>query len=323
MAYFCGNMFWVVLLNVVLVSSAHFINPYPKGKRHTLEGDAAGKTLVLTPYLKVGRASEARSLSLVTGLEPNLTSYAGFLTVDEECDSNLFFWYFPSQNNPLKDPVSVWLQGGPGSTSFFGLLTENGPYNLRLDGTLERREYSWNRNSSMIYIDNPVGTGYSYTGRDCYANDQTQVGQNLLSALEQFFQVFPEISENPLFLTGESYAGKYIPAAAYAILKANTSLNLKGIMIGNGLVDPVNQQNYSAYTYQLGLIGNGERDSLAYVEEACREAINAGLYKTGSFLMNEILGIVSEYSQVESLYNFLGAEPEADIDSFVTQTKVT
>lgn len=220
-------MWFTVLL--VCVASAAAYNPYPKGREIPFEGNA-GPKMMFTEYIKSGKANEARTLSRVTGLTPNITSYAGYFTVNEDCGSNLFFWFFPSQNNPATDPLSIWLQGGPGSTSFFGLLTENGPYNLNLDGELELREYSWNRNSSIIFIDNPVGTGYSYTGSlNCYATEQTQVGRDLLNALEQFFQVFPEYKQNDFFVTGESFGGHYVPAVAYAIHTSNSSINLKGI----------------------------------------------------------------------------------------------
>lgn len=219
-------MSWLVL--IVCVAAVAGFNPYPKGRDIPFEGDA-GPKMMFSEYIKSGKVGEARELSRVTGLTPNITSYAGYFTVDEKCGSNLFFWFFPSQNNPAEDPVSIWLQGGPGSTSFFGLLTENGPYNLNLDGELELREYSWNRNSSIIFIDNPVGTGYSYTGSlDCYTTEQTQVGRDLLNALEQFFLVFPEYKKNDFYVTGESFGGHYVPAVSYAIHTSNSSINLKG-----------------------------------------------------------------------------------------------
>jgi len=316
---------FLLLLSLVFLTASTQEFFRPRGVKHIFESDSAGSPLKLSEYLKKGRIDEARSLSLVTEINPNITSYAGYLTVDEKCDSNLFFWYFPSQNNPLKDPVSVWLQGGPGSTSFFGLLTENGPYNLNLDGSLELRKYSWNRNSSVIYIDNPVGTGYSYTTNKCYAKNQTIVGQNLLTGLEQFFQIFPEISQNPFYLTGESYAGKYVPAAAYAILTSNSSINLQGVMIGNGLVDPRNQQNYSSYAYQLGLVDANQRDQMADLEERTRTAIDNGNYLVGSTLMNQVLGRFSTFSGYSSLYNYLydSGEPEANVDAWVSTADVS
>lgn len=115
----------------------------------------------------------------------------------------------------------------------------------------------------MIYIDNPVGTGFSFTDSDDgYAKNEIDVGQNLLSALQQFFLLFPNLQKNEFILSGESYAGKYVPAIGYAIHQDSLQndgaekpkINLKGLAIGNGLSDPLHQMNYADYLYQLGLI---------------------------------------------------------------------
>lgn len=83
---------------------------------------------------------------------------------------------------------------------------------------LEAREYSWHKDHNMLYIDNPVGTGFSYTSSDaCYLTNEVDIGNNLLEAVAQFFQLFPELKPNGFYITGESYAGKYIPALGHAI----------------------------------------------------------------------------------------------------------
>lgn len=134
--------------------------------------DGLGDPLVLTPHLNDFDDAEARRLSRVNeSIFLDVISYAGYLTVNEDYDSNLFFWYFPangterlyeddrdfgeneendkkktsnrpetrpkpSKKPPKKinrdwaedKPVVLWLQGGPGSSSMFGLFTENGPF---------------------------------------------------------------------------------------------------------------------------------------------------------------------------------------------------
>lgn len=100
------------------------------------------------------------------------------------------------------------------------------------------------------------------------------VGNNLLAALQQFFQLFPDLQKNEFFVSGESYGGKYTPAIGYAIYKdsqrvdsdpSKPKINLKGLTIGNGLSDPVHQMNYGDYLYQLGLIDtNGHKEFLKF-----------------------------------------------------------
>lgn len=165
--------------------------------------------------------------------------------------------------------------GGPGASSLFGLFTENGPYSISSKQKLIPRKYSWHLNHNLIYIDNPVGTGFSFTDSDDgYAKNEKDVGQNLLIALQQFFLLFPNLQKNEFFVTGESYGGKYVPAIGYAIYQdskreteepAKPKINLKGLAIGNGLSDPLHQFNYGDYLYQLGLIdSNGHEEFLKY-----------------------------------------------------------
>jgi vitellogenic carboxypeptidase-like protein len=95
-------------------------------------------------------------------------------------------------------------------------------------------------NHNVIYIDNPVGTGFSFTDKEeGYAKNEIDVGNNLYEALIQFFTLFPDLQKNKFFVTGESYAGKYVPAVSHAIHKRNGNakikINLKGLAIGNFL----------------------------------------------------------------------------------------
>lgn len=80
----------------------------------------------------------------------------------------------------------------------------------------------------------------------------------MYAALLQFFTLFPHLQKNDFFITGESYAGKYVPAISYTIHQNNPNaklkINLQGLSIGNGLSDPEHQLKYGVYLYQLGLI---------------------------------------------------------------------
>ena len=127
----------------------------------------------------------------------------------------MFFWFFPAEVAEAESaPVVVWLQGGPGATSMFGLFDEHGPFWVTDDLRLMPRDYRWTLLANMLYIDNPVGTGWSFTkSDDGYARNQDQVGKNLYEALLQFYQLFPRYQKSSdLYITGESYGGKYVPA---------------------------------------------------------------------------------------------------------------
>ncbi|XP_077124945.1 putative serine carboxypeptidase CPVL isoform X3 [Ranitomeya variabilis] len=242
----------------------------------TTKGDP-GNPLFLTPYLDSGKIDEARELSLVGELPgANVKSYSGYLTVNKTYDSNLFFWFVPAQLSPESAPVLLWLQGGPGGSSMFGLFVEHGPYVVNKNLTLVHREFAWTNKYSVLYIDNPVGTGFSFTKDDRgYAVNQDDVGRDLYSALTQFFQIFPEYQKNEFYATGESYAGKYVPAIGYYIHTLNPTakvkINFKGIAIGDGLCDPeVMLAGYADFMFQTGIVDENQK---AYVQQQCDLAI--------------------------------------------------
>lgn len=257
---------WALLIFQVFFNAEGFFHRYPKLNLGERDDGDPGSPLFLTPYVESGKIDEGKRLARVPFTESlRIKSYAGYFTVNKTYDSNQFFWYFPAMIPDKKNaPVVVWLQGGPGATSLYGLFTENGPIRVR-NNKFERRKYNWALSHHMIYIDNPVGTGFSFTNDSRgYCTDETQVGEQLYSTLIQFFQLFPELQKNKFFVTGESYGGKYVPALAYTIHKKNPTaklkINMKGIAIGNGLSDPEHQLVYGKYLYQIGLIdSNGAK----------------------------------------------------------------
>lgn len=278
-----------------------------------------GDPLFLTPLIEAGRLDEAKALSRVGSLGDveDVPSNAGFLTVNKQLGSNMFFWFFPAKENPETAPVVLWLQGGPGGSSLFGLFSEHGPYYVAEGGIPKLREVTWARRFSMLYIDNPVGTGYSFTGKDQgYARNETDVGRDLLEALQQFFTLFHEFAGNEFYASGESYAGKYVPAVAYAIhtaVQPRVKINLKGIAIGDGMVDPSTMFDYADFLYQIGLVDSNQA---AYIREASQKAkqfIDDGRYLDAFYIFDALLNgdVVKEPSYFKNVtgldfyYNFL------------------
>ncbi|KAL5233623.1 hypothetical protein ACI65C_001033 [Semiaphis heraclei] len=230
--------------------------------RINVEDNLDDGALYLSPMIRDGRIDEARvacKVRLDNSTAAAVDSCAGYLTVDEALRSNLFFWFFPAANGSSGAPVVLWLQGGPGAPSLYSVFNEHGPFTVDAAGVLQPRQHAWTVTHSMLYVDNPVGVGYSFTGDDAgYSTNQTAIARNLYTALVQFFTLYPEYRQNEFYVAGESYAGKYVPAVSYAIHQNNPGaqikINLKGLAIGNGLIDPVNQMVYSEFLYQNGLI---------------------------------------------------------------------
>jgi cathepsin A (carboxypeptidase C) len=168
--------------------------------------------------------------------------YSGYLD-DDETDKHLFYWFFESRNDPKNDPVVLWLNGGPGCSSLMGLFMELGPSAVTKDGKLKFNDFSWNRNASVIFIDQPVNVGYSYSSGQ--VTNTVAAGKDIYALLTLFFKQFPEYSKQSFHISGESYAGHYIPVFASEILShKKRNINLQSVLIGNGLTDGLTQYAY-------------------------------------------------------------------------------
>ena len=82
----------------------------------------------------------------------NFNQYSGYVDIGD--GNNMFYWFVESQRNPSKDPVLVWMNGGPGASSLMGFFTEHGPFRVNPDGvTLSLYPYSWNQIANIIYLE--------------------------------------------------------------------------------------------------------------------------------------------------------------------------
>lgn len=317
---FCKLWTLIAVLSAFSVVNATFFpNVYPKLKLDGRSTKDAGNPLMITPYLKKGSIILAQNLSRVSITDKiGFRSHAGFFTIDEKYNSNLYFWYFPPFSKNEDAPVVVWLQGGPGGTSLFGLFTELGPLIAKKEG-FALRKYHWAINNHLIFIDNPVGTGFSFTDNDqAYCEDEDCVAKGLYSTLTQFLQLFPHLKNNPLYLTGESYAGKYIPSLGLFIHKENQKskekLNLQGMAIGNGYCDPINQLDYGNYLYQLGLIDSNQLKVFIKYQNEVVKQINLQNWEQADVLLDHLMdGDLTNFSYFRSYtgfnyyYNYLQA----------------
>ncbi|XP_026726820.1 venom serine carboxypeptidase-like isoform X1 [Trichoplusia ni] len=286
-----------------------------------------GTALILTPLIKEGKVKEARKSARVDSkLFLGFKSYSGFLTVNETYNSNLFFWFFPVANKPLNStPWIIWLQGGPGASSLTGLFDEIGPFTV-INETLKRNPYSWLSNHSLLFIDNPVGTGYSFTEHeDGFAKDMATYSQHLYTALKQFLQMFPELRPAPLFLAGESYAGKYVPAMAMEIHKRKdkigSDINLEGLIIGNAYVDPDMISHLAWPFYYFGLLEKEQIEIAKPLIDSFQQAINANNSSEAKNKWNSLVTVLLFLSHQKHAYNFL--EDELVVGRYVNFLRTT
>ncbi|EEP81921.1 predicted protein [Uncinocarpus reesii 1704] len=167
-------------------------------------------------------------------------SWAGRIGVPGVAEGNeQFFWLFETENKKYDDRLIIWLNGGPGCSSMIGAFAENGPLTFVGDTSqLERNPYSWTKLGHVLYIDQPVGTGFSTATYPTPAIDILKITELFYSWLKQFYTVFPHLRHKRTHLIGESYGGIYVPYFAEKILKHNKEfpVNLTSIAIGNGAI---------------------------------------------------------------------------------------
>ena len=166
-------------------------------------------------------------------------SYAGTLSIDSNAtdENELFFWFWPSTNPDASDEITIWLNGGPGCSSLDGMLQENGPF-LWQSGTYQplKNPFSFNNLTNMVYVDQPIGTGFSPFVKSAppKIKNEEQVSADFAGFWKNFMTTFG-LTGRKVYITGESYAGQYIPyIASYMLDQNNTEFyNVKGIQIND------------------------------------------------------------------------------------------
>uniref|UniRef100_T1KQA4 Carboxypeptidase n=1 Tax=Tetranychus urticae TaxID=32264 RepID=T1KQA4_TETUR len=198
-------------------------------------------------------AYEPDRVSSLPGLSGQLKfgTFSGYL--DATPGTHLHYIFVESENDPANDPLLLWLNGGPGCSSLLGLFTELGPFRMN-ESELVVNPYAWNQVANIIFLESPAGVGYSYSDDQVYIHNDDKTSTNNLLALKSWFNKFPQYKDNDFYLTGESYAGVYIPTLSVRLLDEPT-INYKGFAIGNGYLDKVLLGNSKIrFAYHHGLI---------------------------------------------------------------------
>ena len=180
------------------------------------------------------------------------------------------------------------MEGGPGTSDMRDIFFAMGPYKLN-DLNVTLNPNSWTQEFSLLFVDNPVRTGFSFTDNDLgLSTNENQVADNLYEFLQQFFQVFNEYRKNEFYIAGISYAGKYIPSIGYKLMLESeksgiiNGINFKGVAIGNGLIDPIHAGYPCPILKSLGIIDKKQEEEINALEEEVRQLIKKGEYLNAS-----------------------------------------
>ena len=200
---------------------------------------------------------------------PPTPHYSGFLNASAaEPGTFLHYWFAAAEGDDwAARPLVLWLNGGPGASSLLGMIQEHGPLLIDKRGGLMRNPWAWTRLANLVALESPAGVGFSYcramlSGGGC-ANTDKSTSLAAHAALVDFFTKFPELSANPFYITGESYAGVYVPTLAARIVEGNAvapeaaRINLVGLAVGDPCTDNDAQRDSMDmlwYGHKYGLI---------------------------------------------------------------------
>lgn len=145
-------------------------------------------------------------------------------------------------------PLLLWLQGGPGGSALGGMFLEHGPCLVGTHNSTAFNPQAWTEVFNVVYVDQPVGVGFSYVDRNdenIYPERTEESTLDLLSFINLFYKAFPELRVQDLHISGESFAGRFIPVLGAEILKFNEwvpearqRVPLRSVVVGNGWTSP-------------------------------------------------------------------------------------
>ncbi|XVF01776.1 hypothetical protein REPUB_Repub04eG0118400 [Reevesia pubescens] len=275
---------------------------------------------------------EADRVIKLPGQPPvDFKQYAGYITVNKSHGRALFYWFFEAETTPEEQPLLLWLNGGPGCSSIgYGEAEELGPFFPQKDTeTLKLNPHRWNKAANLLFIESPVGVGFSYTNT---SSDLEELGDKITAKdsytfLVNWFKRFPQFKSHDFYISGESYAGHYVPQLAEAIFDSNQHvpksdyINLKGFIIGNSLLDDeTDQTGMVDYAWDHAVISDQVYKDIkikcnfssTYTSMECNEALNAyfDVYKIIDMYSLYAPNCVSNSSSSRQRHGIQGIAPQ-------------
>ncbi|KAK4358647.1 hypothetical protein RND71_020876 [Anisodus tanguticus] len=243
--------------------------------------------------------------------------------------AHMFWWYYKSPyrvEDPNKPwPIVLWLQGGPGASGVgIGNFEEVGP----LDTNLKPRNSTWLRKADLLFVDNPVGVGYSYVeDNKLFVKTDVEAATDLTTLLIKNFNRNQTLQQSPLYIVAESYGGKYAVTLALSALKAIQSgklkLKLGGVVLGDSWISPEDfVLSWGPLLKDVSrLDGNGLQKSNS-VAKKIKQQIDAGQFEAATDSWRELENVISDNSNSVDFYNFMldsGMDPLALTSSELSQ----
>ncbi|KAL6270655.1 hypothetical protein ACE6H2_027566 [Prunus campanulata] len=220
-------------------------------------------------FLNCHIVASASIINTLPGFSGNLpfkleTGYVGVGDLD---DVQLFYYFIESERSPEEDPLLLWLTGGPGCSAFSGLVYEIGPIIFNYanssgnEPTFVLNPYSWTKVANIIFLDHPVGTGFSYAKSwQRYETGDISSAAHTYEFLRKWLKDHTQFLKNPLYIAGDSYSGITVPIIVQEVSNGNEvghepPLNLKGYVLCNPFTEPVYNSRIK-FAHRMALISD-------------------------------------------------------------------
>lgn len=238
------------------------------------------------------------------------TGQQAYSYVQVRTGANMFWWLYyagdeDDEKSYLNYPLVLFLSGGPGDSSTgYANFAEIGPKTEKL----EDRKGSWLEYANLLFIDSPVGSGFSYvTNESLLVKTDEELIDDLTVCLKTFYEKRPDFIDIPLYVFGESYGGKVAISLARKVHEKNITVNLVGVGIGNGAIDlPRSVSQWAKYLNMLGLIDLHEmRNAETTLKNDILDNFNSGKGREATLGWIKLWTELQDYTHYIDFHNIL------------------
>ncbi|KAM3598684.1 uncharacterized protein V6R79_021250 [Siganus canaliculatus] len=255
-------------------------------------------------------------ITFSSGLSSPLKGNEAWDYVQVRDGAHMFWWLYSADSPDL--PLVMWLQGGPGgSGSGFGNFEEIGP----LTRDQEPRKTSWVQAASLLFVDNPVGTGFSYAeSSDGYATNVATVASDMMVLLRHFFSQKTEFQKVPFYIFSESYGGKMAAAISLELTKAvaqgTVKCNFAGVALGDSWISPLDSvMTWGPYLYSTSLLDDFGLKDVSSAAEAVKKAVEQQQFEKATELWSMAETVVEQNTNGVNFYNILTQQPDERVSA--------
>jgi len=243
--------------------------------------------------------------------------------------AHMFWWLYHSpqrvDDGRTPWPTVLWLQGGPGASGVgYGNFMEIGP----LDEELKPRATTWLAKADLLFVDNPVGTGFSYVDggdKGLMARTDAEAARDLTTLLCALYRDKPRLRASPLYIVAESYGGKFAVTTALAALRAidqgRLRANLAGVALGDSWISPLDfVLSWGPLLYQVSRVDEKGLQQCNSVSAKIKDQLEKKQFTDAEASWSELENVVIANSNSVDFYNFLKDDAGEDATTAMVST---